>query len=180
VTARHTRHVTTVLVGDVPPVLEQWLGERRRLGLDRRDEVWEGALHVAPYAGSGHGRLESQLERLLYDRAVEVGLTPGGRFNLGEAGNYRVPDVGYHRDTSGAAWIPTEALIVEIRSPGDETDAKFSFYAAHRVQEILVVDPAQRSVRWWQLGDDGGYAEQPGSTLLDPDAATLAAELDWP
>lgn len=88
--------------------------------------------------------------------------------------------MGYHRDTSGAAWIPTAALIVEIRSPGDETDAKFPFYAAHRVQEILVVDPAQRSVRWWQLGDDGGYAEGPGSTLLDLDAATLAAELDWP
>ncbi len=45
--------MTTVLVGGVPPVLEQWLERRRRLGLDRRDEVWEGVLHVAPYAGSG-------------------------------------------------------------------------------------------------------------------------------
>jgi len=174
--------MTTVLVGGVPPVLEQWLGERRRLGLDRRDEVWEGVLHVvAPYASSGHGELEDQIGRLLYDPAKAAGLVPGGRFILGDPDDYRIPDGGYHwQRPYGAAWVPTAALVVEIRSPGDETDAKFGFYAARRVAEVIVVDPAQRSVRWWRLGDDGEYAEQPGSALLEMDAATLAGELDWP
>ncbi len=76
--------------------------------------------------------------------------------------------------------MPTAALVVEIRSPGDETDATVGFYAACRVAEVIVVDPAQRSVGWWRLGDDGEYAEQPGSALLEMDAATLAGELDWP
>jgi Uma2 family endonuclease len=46
---------------------------------------------------------------------------------------------------------PTAALVVEIVSPGDETWEKLPFYAAHHVDEVLIVDPQERSVSWLAL-----------------------------
>ncbi|MDQ3680552.1 MAG: Uma2 family endonuclease [Actinomycetota bacterium] len=37
----------------------------------------------------------------------------------------------------------------EIISPDDETYEKFGFYADHGVEEIIVADPAARSVTIW-------------------------------
>ncbi len=38
-------------------------------------------------------------------------------------------------------WFATAALVVEIVSPGDKTWEKLPFYAAHSVDESLIVDP---------------------------------------
>ena len=43
---------------DVP---ESLLDERRRLGLDVFDEVWEGVLHMVPPPSGEHQRLELEL-----------------------------------------------------------------------------------------------------------------------
>lgn len=171
--------MTTVVVGSAPPPLRHWLDERCRLGLDARDERWEGVLHVAPYAGSAHGRLEAQLDFLLYPRARAAGLVAGGRFNLGDAADYRIPDGGYHHDTTGGTYVETAAVVVEILSPDDESYAKLPFYAARGVAEVIMVDPADRSVRCWHLAEDG-YREEPASDVLGVSTTTLADELDWP
>ena len=44
-------------------------------------------------------------------------------------------------------YFPTAALVVEIVSPGDETYEKVPFYAAHGVEEVLVVEPESDNVR---------------------------------
>lgn len=177
--APRLRSMTTVVVGSAPPPLRDWLDERRRLGLDVRDERWEGVLHVAPYAGSAHGRLEAQLDFLLYPRARAAGLVAGGRFNLGDAADYRIPDGGYHHDISGATYVETAAVVVEILSADDESYAKLPFYAARGVDEVIMVDPADRSVRCWRLAGVS-YVEQPASEVLDVSTTALADELDWP
>jgi Uma2 family endonuclease len=51
-----------------------------------------------------------------------------------------------HRPGAAGTWLPTAALVVEIVSPEDETWEKLPFYAAHDVDEVQIVDPAERKV----------------------------------
>jgi Uma2 family endonuclease len=75
-----------------------------------------------------------------------------------------VPNGGYHRSLPTTTWVPTATVVVEVVSPDRETYEKFSFYAAHGVDEPIVADPAGRTVSCW--GPDGpSYREVPGSAL---------------
>jgi hypothetical protein len=56
-----------------------------------------------------------------------------------------------HRPGADGLWHPTAALVIEILSPADETIGKLPFYAAHAVDEILIVDPTKREVNWLAL-----------------------------
>jgi len=38
--------------------------------------------------------------------------------------------------------------VVEILSPGDDTDNKLPFYAAHGVDELLIIDPDTQTISW--------------------------------
>jgi hypothetical protein len=68
---------------------------------------------------------------------------------------------------------------VEIESPHDETWDKLSFYAQHRVDEVLVVSPEVRSLKWLLLDGDR-YVEAEQSNLLRPGSADLVNRIDWP
>jgi len=171
--------MTTVVLGERPAELEALIQKRRALGLDGHDEVWDGVYVLAPHAHGDHGIVEEELRLALGPRAKAVGLIPGASFNVGEPNDFRVPDGGYHRTRPGTLYVPTAALVLEVLSPDDETFAKFRFYAAHGVEELVVADPDARTVRCWHLLD-GAYAEQPASALLDVDMATLVDEVDWP
>jgi Uma2 family endonuclease len=176
------------LVLDPPPVEFQALLERRkRLDQDRHDEVWEGVYHVAPARHDADADIQQQLAELLGPLARREGLRPliGGEFNIGEPEDFRVPDGGLFRSREPATWHPTAALAVEIVSPGDETWQKLPFYAAHHVEELLIVDPATRSIDWLGLnpgeGDgEGEYRAIERSGLIDLSARDLAERIDWP
>lgn len=103
----------------------------------------------------------------------------GDSFNLGEPTNYRVPDAGWHRANPDRLYVPTAAIVLEVLSPDDQTFAKFDFYAAHGVEELLVADPDTRTVRCWHL-QDAGYTEVDRSALLDLTMDTLITEVRWP
>ncbi len=100
-------------------------------------------------------------------------------FNLGAQDDYRVPDLGVHRERPSGAWISTVALVVEIVSPGDESWGKLPFYAAHDVDELLIVDPATHKIDWLVLSD-GEYRSIERSGLIDLGAGDLAERIDWP
>lgn len=70
--------------------------------------------------------------------------------------------------------------MIEIISPGDESWEKLPFYAAHDVEEVLIVDPQGRSVSWLALEEGGEYRPVEHSGLLDLGAQGLAEQLDWP
>ncbi len=169
----------TVVLGERPVELEDLIARRRALGQDGHDEIWEGDYHVAPHAHSHHGMVERQVEVRLFGPARAAGLVTGGSFNLGEPTDFRVPDGGYHRTAPHTLYVPTAAIVVEVLSPSDETFAKFGFYAAHGVEEILVADPATRTVRCWHLVG-GRYGESAASGLLGLPMAALQADIDWP
>jgi Uma2 family endonuclease len=160
--------------------LEDLRERRRRSGLDRRDEVWEGVLHMVPAPSGPHSSIEWQLAQMLRPLAQQAGLHAGGGFNLGaDEHDYRVPDGGLHRTPPLGTWHPTAALVLEIVSPGDESWEKLPFYADHGVEEALIVDPQQRSISW--LGLAGGeYRPIDRSGLIDLGVEELARSIEWP
>lgn len=169
----------TVLLGEPEPAVAEWLEQRRALGQDLFDEVWEGEYHVAPAAHRRHGDIGAQLAALLWAPARRAGLWPSDPLNIGRPEDYRVPDRAFLRDREMAAFLSTAAIVVEVVSPGDESYAKADFYFARGVEEMLVVDPQRQVVEWYTRGADG-FARTGASALLDLDEATLHGEIDWP
>ena len=128
---------------EVPQAL---LDERRRKGLDKSDEMWEGELHMVPPPSERHQDVSYRLLRVLGTIAEDRGLVARfetGLFRPGVDNDWRVPDQTYarpelrsERGIEGAA-----SLVVEILSPHDETYAKLDWYASVGVGEALAVDP---------------------------------------
>lgn len=168
------------LVLDPPPIeMDRLVKRRRRLGLDRYDEMWEGVYHMAPTAHPYHGFLDRQLARLLGPYVDAAGLVGTGPFNLGCPDDFRVPDGGCHRGLPGTTYVTTAAVVIEIVSPGDETYDKLAFYAAHAVDEVIVVGPGHRRVHLYDLAGDH-YDEAGRSRLLDVSADELEGRIRWP
>jgi len=136
---------------------EALIAQRRALGQDSRDEVWEGVYHMAPYAHFRHGALEAEMHHVLRPLVQAAGLLGTGGFNLGDEHDYRVPDLGVHAGPGGV-YVTTCRLVVE---------------------EILVVDPDARTVRCWRLAD-GAYALADESSVVNVACADLESGIAWP
>lgn len=144
---------------EVPPSL---LAERRLTGADRFDEMWEGELHMVPPPSEEHQRIAGKLLLALDPLAEANGLLlrhETGLFDPGAEGegSYRIPDlVAFSEDCRSARGVEGPAsLVIEIRSPGDESLDKIPFYRRVGVREMLIVDRDSKSVRRWvRTGDD--------------------------
>ena len=136
---------------------------------------------MVPGPSIEHADISQQLAVLLDGPARAAGLRPTmSEFNLGESEHdFRVPDGGLHRPGASGVWQATAAMVVEIISPGDESRQKLPFYAAHDVDEVLLVDPADRTVTWLAL-HDGDYEPVQRSGLIELGPAELARRLNWP
>jgi Uma2 family endonuclease len=135
----------------------QWLLDpRRKTGADRWDEMWEGVLHMAPSPNGDHQELEGQIEFELRRMWLPVS---GGRvlhqMNVMRPGrwpdDYRIPDLVLllpeRDDRYRNQFIEGGPdVVVEIKSPGDETYAKIPFYAEIGVRELWVVDLDTKAV----------------------------------
>jgi Uma2 family endonuclease len=134
------------------PELEQLLHRRTALGLDHRDEMWEGVLHMNPPAAGGpHQLLATRLSGALLRAADAAGLLlahESGLFDVQDPDNrWRVPDLLIARPecwTERGVEGPA-VLVVEILSPRDESYAKLPFYAEMRVEQVLIIDPRDLS-----------------------------------
>lgn len=175
--------MTTVLAStEHLPGLAELIQRRKKLGQDRYDEVWDGVYHVAATSRFGHGRLQLQLGVVLTGLAPP-GLVVGGPANIGSGEqDHRVPDLVVLREPADdtALWLPTAAMVVEVRSPGDETYAKFGFYYTHGVEEILVADPAERTLLLFVRDPPRQYLQAQDSAVLAVDVARIAGDLTWP
>ncbi len=130
----------------VPHVLE-W---RKRRGLDRWDEMWEGELHMAPAPNFDHQSLESDLESYLKKHWAErIRAKVLHQVNVASLGgwpdDFRIPDLVLitrkrMEINRGECLEGAPDVIVEILSPGDETREKFPFYAELSVPEVWVID----------------------------------------
>jgi len=152
-----------------PPEFEALLEHRRGIGIDRRDEVWDGVLHMNPAPHRRHARVVAELLWLLHPFAQEAGLAAIADFNIGTAEDFRIPDCALIGPGADELWNPTAALVVEVASPGDASWDKLGFYAAHAVDELLIVSLEDRKVDWLALSAAGyEMVERSGLIQLGP------------
>ncbi len=168
----------TVILGEPPPVISSLIADRQRLGHDTHDELWEGDYHMAPAANSGHGYIQGILVRVLGTAADATDLYVTVEFNLGDPQNFRVPDIGFHRSLPTETWVPTAEVVVEVRSPDDESYEKFGHYFDHGVEEVLITDLTTHEVQWYRRGD-AGFERCDASAVLRVDDVTVRAALSW-
>ena len=69
---------------------------------------------------------------------------------------------------------------METLSPGDESWEKLAFYAAHEVDEALIVDLQERRVHWLALRADQQYRPVQRSALVEVGPAELDGRILWP
>jgi Uma2 family endonuclease len=169
----------TLVLDPLPAELDALLERRHQLDLDRRDEVWEGVLHMIPPPSVEHERVAMRLVRVLGPVADTGGLEIMGAIGIGTGkDDYRVPDLALLRPGFAPQWNETAALLIEIVSPGDKSWEKLGFYAAHHVDELLIIDPQKRSVDWLAL-EAGEYRPVERSRLIELGSEELVAHLDW-
>ena len=138
------------------------IAERQRLGLDHHDEVWNGEYHMVPSPSDEHQRIEIELGVLLLPMAKAGGLHLRPEFNVIPPdepgwGDFRVPDLvifgSQVRHERGVIGAPD--LVIEIRSPGDESFDKLAFFERLGAGEVLIIDRDTKVVRRWVNGPDG-------------------------
>jgi Uma2 family endonuclease len=170
----------TLVMDPAPAEIEALIERREALGLDHRDEVWQGVLHMNPPPSYRHERLSSNLHRVLGPYADAAGLDLVGIVGIGVKADNRIPDLTLQRpEDAKPQWQETAAIVVEIVSPRDRSRDKFDFYAAHEVDEVVIVDPDERIVEWLGLAD-GEYKAIEKSDLIDLGAVQLAKQIVWP
>lgn len=165
------------LILDVSPDL---LEQRRRNGLDRHDEVWEGVLHMVPPPHSDHQELNDELGLFfrLHWQACGLGRTlpetgvkrPGTPdepdLGPGVPRDYRTPDRSFLLPDGQAklqgGWIvgPPD-VVLEIRSPRDESLDKLPWYFELGVGEVILIDRDTRAVEVLTRGARGFEPVQP-------------------
>jgi len=148
--------------------LPEWIVAHRRMtGEDRRDEVWDGVLHVTPQPTFPHQDLGAELLAILLPLAKRRGwkavCEPAVFDQFQGEKNYRVPDVAVadrahisHRGIEGRC-----ELAIEVLSPDDESREKLPFYAHHGTQELWLVDPETRAFEIYVLRGRAYFAIAP-------------------
>ncbi len=175
---RYAFDMKTVVLGDMPDILSSLIAERQRFGLDTHDEIWEGSYHMAPAPTGKHAKSGATIVRLLSDAADLIGLYSTLEFNLGGPKNFRVPDLGFHRTDPVSAWHATAAIVVEVRSPDDESYEKFEFYFDHGVEEILIADIETEIVQWYRRAT-AAFEKTDRSDILAISATQVKTVLRW-
>lgn len=170
----------TLVVRTDEPGIVAWLKQRQALGADHSDEIWEGVYHVTPHANMRHNRLAMAVMHALAPRSDALGMWQTGEFNLGQSGAYRIPDGGWFSGPySDELYAQTAEVVLEVLSPDDETYAKFPFFAAHHVREVLVVDPEKHAIDCWTLGRDGKFRQVDASAVFGVTMAVLHDDINW-
>lgn len=130
--------------------------------------MWEGVLHLVPQPLSRHQRLGTELLFAFRAAAQARGLIGAYETQLYRPGSedtdFRVPDLVYASEDHWARrGIAARAeLVIEIRSPGDESDKKIPFYAEMNCQEVLIIDRDRLALDLFVRGE-----RQPASDAYD-------------
>jgi Uma2 family endonuclease len=148
-------------------VRDSWLcdnliRERKRKGLDLYDEVWDGVYVMPSMPSLAHQKLVHHLDVILDEVVFRPALGeiyPGA--NVSDRGstwkgNYRVPDLVVVLKGSRAVHHKNHIqggpdFLVEIESPGDDTEEKVPFYAEIGVRELLIIHRDKRALRLLRL-----------------------------
>lgn len=133
-----------------PDLVREFIQERCEQGIDQDDEVWEGVYIVPPLATNSQQRLATALSAIGF-----IVITQEGRGQVHAGANvsdrrygwkrkFRAPDVvmvlaGSRAVDCNTHWMDGPDFLVEVQSPGDQTEEKIPFYGQIRVQELLII-----------------------------------------
>ncbi len=144
-----------------PTAAEHMLAERRRLGQDRKDEVWNGTYIMSPDPTFSHQLIAFELCTIFTQSQKTRGGTtyPGGNVSDREKGwekNYRCPDVIVLFPDNPAKNLDTVLVggpdfAVEILSPYDRAREKLPFYGKIKTRECLYIDRELECVELYRL-----------------------------
>jgi Uma2 family endonuclease len=153
--------VTGLLIRDAG-LCDEMIQERKRKGLDLYDEVWDGVYVMPSMPSLEHQELVHHLDWICGEVVTRPGLGkvyPG--VNVSDRGsdwkkNYRVPDLVIVLKDSRAVRHSTHVqggpdFLVEIESPGDDSEEKVPCYGALGVRELLLIHRDKRTLRLLRL-----------------------------
>src|SRR5579872_5494964 len=151
-------------MSEVPEHIIEW---RRRTGIWQRDEIWEGVLHFAQPVDCEHQELKSCLEfwlRMNWARPRRARVYHRINLALPGAGsdwldNFRIPDLVLLTRERSAIDHRTHfeggpEVVVEIRSPHDESEDKLPFYAQLGILEVWIIDRDTKEIDLYVLAGD--------------------------
>ena len=158
--------------GVMPEVPEHILEWRKRTGMWQRDEIWDGVLHMSPEPDREHQDFEGSFESWLRQNwARPRRHKVYHRINLSLPGagsdwihNFRIPDlvlltrerfsIDHRTHFEGGPEV-----VVEIRSPNDESEDKLPFYAEIGILEVWIIDRDTKEIDLHVLAGDS-YVQQ--------------------
>ncbi|WP_435022411.1 Uma2 family endonuclease [Tundrisphaera sp. TA3] len=168
-----------------PDLIERLKAERQRLGLDKRDEIWDGDYVMSPLPNVDHQWIVTELAAIF--RTICRSRGNGRSFaglNVSDRGegwtqNYREPDVAVYLDGNsakdwGTHWEGGPDFAVEVLSPGDPARRKRDFYAKVNVREFMIVDRSPWSLELYRA--NAGRLDLVGKATVDG-AEVLASEV---
>jgi Uma2 family endonuclease len=154
--------------------------------MEKFDERWEGEWHFVNPPKRWHPALNSAMFRVLAPFAEAGGLVAycesTGVFAGAE--DWRIPDQVYARpDQEIEDGLTGAELVVEVRSPDDESYAKLPFYAARGITEAMIVH-RDRRFELFRLDDAGTYqpVDDGRSTVLGVTFTTVDSpklRIEW-
>jgi Uma2 family endonuclease len=153
--------VTGLLIRDAG-LFGRLIRERKRKGIDLYDEVWDGMYVMPSMPGNAHQKLLDDLGDILTEvvkRGKMGDKYQGANVSDRRKGweyNYRVPDMVVVLRNSRAIDCGTHFcggpdFLVEIQSPGDDTEEKVPFYGQIGVRELLITHRDKRTLRLLRL-----------------------------
>jgi Uma2 family endonuclease len=136
--------------------------ERKRKGIDLYDEVWEGMYVMPSMPSYEHQMLLDDLGDILTEvvKRGKLGTKVQGANvtdrRKGWEYNFRVPDMVVILNNSRAVNYGTYVyggpdFLIEIQSPGDDTEEKVPFYGKIGVHELLIIHRDKRTLRLLRL-----------------------------
>jgi Uma2 family endonuclease len=156
--------VTRLLIRD-SGLIDPLIAERKRRGIDLYDEVWEGMYVMPSMPNNAHQLLVGDLGDIFHEVVKKSGRGqsyPGANVSDRRKGwehNHRVPDLLVVLNNSRAIDCGTHFcggpdFLVEIQSPGDDTEEKVPFYVSIGVRELLIIHRDKRTLRLLRLEED--------------------------
>jgi Uma2 family endonuclease len=172
--------------------LKELIRDRRAVGGDRYDEVWDGVYVMSPRADVEHQELATEFafaikQSLEPDRTARIsaGTNVSDRSDRWER-NFRIPDVavflpGNPAEDRGTHWFGGPDFLVEIRSKGDRSRRKFAFYAGVGVREFMVLDRRPWAIQLYRRDGDAwlltGESNRQNGQVLKSDVLPLTFQL---
>lgn len=144
-----------------PGLSRAFIQQRQERGIDKYDEVWEGVYVVPALPNNPHQELVLNLAVILHGVVVSEGrgrVLPGANVSDRRQGwdhNFRGPDVVVVLNDSRAIdclthWFRGPDFLIEVQSPGDETEEKLPFYSQIQVRELLIIHRDTRELRLYR------------------------------